>query len=426
MKLPSDIEVEKAILGSALISGEYVPQILELSSDDFFLPEHKRMFSTIKDYYEDGKPIDPVTLSVSGVDSIAYVGLATHDVAGYCSILREKTKMRQIITVCNSAVARAMEGSFSTDEIITQLDKLSQDVVDDKSTKDITSSLMQVVQRIDDIRTGKRKLGITVGLDFEDSIGGFEDGNFYVVAARPAMGKSAFALEIARRTASHGVPVGILSLEMSDTSLALRLLTADVGIDASDIREGRISDDQMMQIMESADRLSRLPIFFDDNSYVTPATLRSRAHRMKSLYGIGMLVVDYIQLMTGNNDNRERDIAEASRTCKIIAKELGIPVIGLAQLNRGVEQRMDKRPMLSDLRESGAIEQDADAVLMLYRPEYYDQHVYGDKDPQDWRGQTTQNICEVLITKNRNGDVGMIRQVFVKNLMQFKNRSSIY
>jgi len=180
----------------------------------------------------------------------------------------------------------------------------------------------------------------------------------------------------------------------------------------------------MEKVVKVAEKLSNLPIYFDDNSYVTAQSLRSRAHTFAQRHGIGMLVIDYLQLMTGNNDNRERDIAEASRTCKIIAKELEIPVIGLAQLNRGVEQRQNKRPMLSDLRESGAIEQDADVVMMLYRPEYYEQHYYGEHDPEEYRNQSTENICEVIISKNRNGDIGGIRQVFIKNLMKFENRTN--
>lgn len=423
MKLPSDDNVEKALLGTALLDSSALTKVLELDPQDFFYNNNRKTFDRIRDHYKKGLPIDNLTVSDSDVQDAGYLDYHTNDVDGYIAILKEKRKIRNIIHACHATIQQAGEGA-DAEYLVSQLGGVIQDAHNVSHIKDMSSMLMEVVKRIDDIRVGEQQLGITTGLDFDKPLGGFENGNFYVIAARPAMGKSAFALEVAKRTATHGVPVGIMSLEMSATSLALRLLTSDAGIDAQDLRKGKISQEEMEKVVGVAEKLSNLPIYFDDNSYVTSQSLRSRAHTFAQRHGIGMLVIDYLQLMTGNNDNRERDIAEASRTCKVIAKELEIPVIGLAQLNRGVEQRQNKRPMLSDLRESGAIEQDADVVMMLYRPEYYEQHYYGEQDPEEYRNQSTENICEVIIAKNRNGDIGGIRQVFIKNLMRFENRAN--
>jgi len=237
------------------------------------------------------------------------------------------------------------------------------------------------------------------------------------------MGKSAFAIELAMRTANQGIPVGFLSLEMSAESLTMRMLSNRSNYDSDSLRKGKLTDEHMNEVVKHATELSSIPIHIDDNSFLTAQSLRAKAHALHRKHGIGMLMIDYLQLLTGDNDSRQQDVADVSRMCKIIAKELDIPVIALSQLNRGVEQRTDKRPMLSDLRESGAIEQDADVVMMLYRPEYYGQSHYGDSDPESFRGDSTHNICEVIVTKNRNGSTGAVRQVFVKELMQFKNRS---
>jgi len=416
-----DDGVEKAIIGTALLNADLVPSIVDLSEGDFFFNSNKKVFAQIKEYYDQGKPIDATTIE-NGIDYITHF---TSDVIGYKKILKDKRQLRNIVTTCQTTIQQANNGA-GIDELFTNFNKLSESQAEESGVMDMTDALMDVVKKIDDVRTGTSKLGMSTGLDFDKALGGFEDGNFYVIAARPAMGKSAFALEITKRIAETGVVVGFMSLEMSSQSLAMRLLTAEVGIDATELRKGKISEEQMDEVVQKAQELSNLPIYFDDNSFVTPSSLRSKAHVFAKRHGVGMLIIDYLQLLSGTNESRERDIAEASRMCKVIAKELNIPVIALAQLNRGVEQRIDKRPMLSDLRESGAIEQDADAVMMLYRPEYYDQNVYGDKDPDEYRGQSTKDICEVLIVKNRNGDVGGIRQVFRKNLMKFENRSSLW
>jgi replicative DNA helicase len=415
-----NIELEEDLLGSIIFSGDNEATLFDLPDDLFYVDHHKKAYQKIRENHDKGLPLD------NGIDIkslSAFAGKFLPSIKSGITELQQLSRARNLHqTLQKSILSLSQEGNpdHVANQLISALSDLSKN---DETTATISDSLFSVFTKINEIRDGEKQLGLTTGLDFEKHIGGFENGKFYVVAARPAMGKSAFALEIIKRIASDGVPVGMMSLEMSNDSLALRLLTSDVQIDAGDIRKGKLSDDQMDKIQESCNHLAKLPIYFDDNSYVTASSLRSKASYFKSKYGISMLVIDYLQLMTGDNDSRERDIAEISRMCKVIAKELEIPVLALAQLNRGVEVRDDKRPRLSDLRESGAIEQDADAVMMLYRPEYYGIETYPDSEDHTIRGTSTKNICEVIISKNRDGETGIVRQVFIPNLMVFKNRA---
>jgi len=415
-----NLELEEDLLGSILFSGEDDAILFDLPDDLFYAKHHKDSYEKIKENHDKGLPLD------NGID-VRYLSMFSGkylpNIKAGIEELKVKARARNLQSALQKSLI-ALNQDGNADHVASQLISSLSDLSDSgETTATIADSLFSVFTKINEIRDGQKQLGLTTGLDFEKHIGGFESGKFYVVAARPAMGKSAFALEVIKRIASDGIPVGMMSLEMANDSLALRLLTSDVGIDAGDIRRGKLSDDQMDKIQESCNHLAKLPIYFDDNSYVTANTLRSKASYFKAKYGIEMLVVDYLQLMTGDNDSRERDIAEISRMCKVISKELEIPVLALAQLNRGVEVRDDKRPRLSDLRESGAIEQDADAVMFLYRPEYYGIETYPDSEDHTIRGTSTKNICEVIISKNRDGETGIVRQVFIPNLMVFKNRA---
>lgn len=406
-----------AVLGTILMDSEAVVQVLDLKPEHFGNPEHSKVFAQVLDHYEQGLPIDGIT-----IENIAqYKDYYASDLPSYALMIKENAKVRKITSTCMNVIAKAKDNP--SEALLAKLNELLKDSDDSRASQSVGETMMSVVERIDRIRLGEETLGINTGLDFERSIGGFEDGALYIVAARPAMGKSAFGLELAMRTANQGIPVGFLSLEMSAESLTMRMLSNKSNYDSESLRRGRLTDEQMQEVIKSAGELADTPIHFDDNSFLTAQSLRAKAHALHRKHGIGMLIIDYLQLLTGDNDSRQQDVADVSRMCKVVAKELSMPVIALSQLNRGVEQRTDKRPMLSDLRESGAIEQDADVVMMLYRPEYYGQSHYGDSDPESFRGDSTHNICEVIITKNRNGNTGAVRQVFVKELMQFKNRS---
>jgi replicative DNA helicase len=411
-----DLQTEEKVIGTALMLIESLPLVAELDDDVFTTPMNKQVFSTIKDNYLNGRSAD---VGISNNDLIHYADYITNDIESCIEIIKNKAHARSLLDLFRKSAHSLMEGTPADMVASHVMGRIADDEPVKSTVNAIGDSMFEVFKNIHSLRDGTKKLGLTTGLDFEKHFFGFEAGKFYVVAARPAMGKSAFALEIIRRVAKAGTPVGMMSLEMSHTSLALRLLTTEMEVDGKLLRQGKLNDYQLEKLQMICGELSELPIYFDDNSYVTADALRTRAAYFKRKKNIGMLVIDYLQLMTGDNDNRERDIAEISRTCKIISKELEIPVIALAQLNRGVEIREDKRPRLSDLRESGAIEQDADVVMFLYRPEYYGIEHYPDTEG----GNSTQNICEVIISKNRDGDTGYVQQVFDPSIMRFANKA---
>lgn len=420
MKVPSDPALEQKLLGTALLMVEHLDDICKLSPSDFFLPRHQKLFEAIKSNYDKGVSAD---FGLDEGDVLDMVRHVTNDVPASIAIIKEKSNARGMIELFRNGINRLMEDTPSDMVGSHVISRMSDSDVEQDSISSIGQSLHEVFKDIIAIKDGTKQLGITTGLDFERHISGFENGKLYIIAARPAMGKSAFALEIIRRVAKSGTPVGMMSLEMSHTSLAVRMLTSELGIDGKAIRQGRLSDDQVALMQNACGRLAGLPVYFDDNSYVTAESLRRRAMYFKRKKDIGMLVIDYLQLTTGSNDNRERDIAEVSRTCKIIAKELSIPVIALAQLSRAVEIRDNKRPRLSDLRESGAIEQDADAVMFLYRPEYYGIDIYGDGEDDSLRGTSTKNVCEIIIGKNRDGETGIVPHYFYPEIMRFENKA---
>jgi len=417
MMKSNELEIEMAVLGTILLDSESVVQVLDLKPEHFAGKDHAKVFAQVLEHYEKGLPIDGIT-----IENISqYKDYFTSDLPSYASLIKENAKVRNIANTCARVLAQANDSP--SESLLSTLNNLLKNSDDTAVARSMSDIMMNVVERIDRIRLGEETLGISTGLDFERPLGGFEDGALYIVAARPAMGKSAFALELAMRTANQGIPVGFMSLEMSAESLTMRMLSNNSELDSDSLRRGRLKDEHMQRVVKAAEEIAELPIHFDDNSFLTAQSLRAKAYAMHRKHGIGMLIIDYLQLITGDNDSRQQVVADVSRMCKVIAKELKIPVIALSQLNRSVEQRTEKRPMLSDLRESGAIEQDADVVMMLYRPEYYGQTRYGENDPQSFQGDSTTNICEVIITKNRNGSTGLVRQVFVKELMQFKNRS---
>lgn len=406
---------EEALIGTGLLMPEHRDDIFSIP-EKYFLACSKA-FKELKARYEKG--YEGVQLS-DGYDY--FLVHQTQNVEQYKSIIKDTYTRVQAYNTIKRAEQLLSDENQDVEEAISQISALTSDLSDSSTMTDLNHALVGVLDSMEKIRSGSPDESMKTNLAFEKHFSGFERGKVYVIAARPAMGKSAFALEIARRIAKNGQPVGVMSLEMSNESLAFRLLTAEVGMDARYLKHAQFeSEKQYEKVLYTASELSKIPIYLDDNSFLNANTLRTRAHIMKKKHGIEMLIIDYLQLMTGSNETRERDIAEASRMCKVLSKELSIPVIALAQLNRGVEQRPNKRPLLSDLRESGAIEQDADVVMTLYRPEYYNKMHYGEGDPEDFTGDSTRDICEVGIVKNREGDTGIVRQKFIKKEMRFTN-----
>lgn len=405
---------EEALIGTALLFQEHQDEIFSLP-EKYFLTCSKQ-FKELKERYEKGYTGSQLS---DGYDY--FLASQTQNVSQYIGLVKDTYTRVQAQHAIQRAQSLISDENVDVEKAISQITALTSDLTDSNTMTDLGGALVGVMSSIEKIKSGFADESMKTHLEFERHFSGFERGKVYVVAARPAMGKSAFALEIGRRIAKNGQPVGIMSLEMSSESLAFRLLTAELGMDARVLKQAQFEDEKYGDILKGAEDLSNIPIYLDDNSFLTANILRTRAHIMKKKYGIEMLIIDYIQLMTGSNETRERDVAEASRMCKILSKELSIPVVVLAQLNRGVEQRPNKRPLLSDLRESGAIEQDADVVMTLYRPEYYEKMYYGEGDPDTWTGESTRDICEVGILKNREGGTGIVRQKFIKNEMRFRN-----
>ena len=409
---------EEALIGTALLFQEHQDEIFSVP-EKYFITCSKQ-FKVLKERFEKGY----VGMQLSdGYDY--FLTHQTTNISQYIDVIKDTYTRVQALRTVEHAQQLLSDPKTDVEEAISQISTLTSDLSDSSTMTDVAHALVGVMQSVEKYRDGILDDSIRSGLDFEKHFSGFERGKVYVIAARPAMGKTAFALEIARRVAKNGQPVGIMSLEMSNESLTFRLLTAEVGMDSRHLKHGHFDDVSYEKVLEAANKISNLPIYLDDNSFLNGNTLRTRANIMKKKYGIEMLIIDYIQLMTGSNETRERDIAEASRMCKVLSKELSMPVIALAQLNRGVEQRPNKRPLLSDLRESGAIEQDADVVMTLYRPEYYNKMHYGEGDPDSFSGDSTQDICEVGVVKNREGGTGIVRQKFLKEKMQFHNLSGM-
>ena len=423
--MPNAVKIEESILSACILFDEQADEAVSLlDPSDFYKPRHRKVFGVISDLHEQGKPIDQANIEEQVGDEVFFDMRSTSsDIEKDAETLRNYKRLRDIIEACQQAEHQAYNKQNPND-VLAGLNRLFEQ----SSSKDITSlseALTSAVDRNLRVADGEMTLGMKAGLDIDDKIGGYEDGKLYIIAARPAMGKTAYALHIMRKIASNGIPVGMMSLEMTGMSLANRILISAMGINGMDIREGNITEEQKRQMNEVAGEISNLPIFFDDNPVVNAGTLRAKANIMRRRYGIGLLVIDYLQLMSGNGSHgtREQEIAEISRTTKLIAKEHNIPVIALSQLSRKVEHRDVKRPQLSDLRESGAIEQDADCVQFLYRPSEYGRERYPDSDV--FSG-TTENICEIIVGKNREGQTGISQQLFIPSKMKFGNLEQKY
>ncbi|MEX0994643.1 MAG: replicative DNA helicase [Balneolaceae bacterium] len=439
---PQAIEVEEAVLGSMLIEHEAATIALQmLRADDFYKPAHRHIFETIFELYERDNPLDLLTVEnelrdnnlLDTIGGSGYLSDLTRSVSSaanvdyHAQIISEKAIKRNLILNCTGIIKNAYD---TTSDAYDVLDAAEQRIFDLSTTKTRASAqpigdvLKDTLQYLEDIR-GKPSgiTGVPTGLDMDKLTSGFQPGDLIIIAARPSMGKTALVLTAARNAALHmdeklQTNVALFSLEMSKQSLVQRLLTMEGRIDAQAARSGRLKDEEFKRLIDAASRLFTANIFIDDTPGLSVMELRTKCRRLKSEHDIGLIVVDYLQLMTANvrdNSNREQEIATISRGLKGLAKDLNVPVVALSQLSRAVEQRGgDKRPQLSDLRESGSIEQDADLVMFLYRPEYY-----GIKTTPE--GHSTKGLAEVIVGKQRNGPTGAKRLFFVENYARFEN-----
>ena len=433
---PQSIEAEQAVLGSMLTSSEAVNKAQEiLSAESFYVDAHKKIFEVMIELFNNNEPID--VLSVDNklqqnnqIDSVGgsyfITGLpdlvpSTANVEYYAKIVLEKASLRKLIEVSNEINLQAYENSGDFENILDDSEQkifaLSQGKIKNKF-QPLKPVLQKSFERLDEISKNPGSVtGVPSGLkDLDKLTSGFQPGELIIVAGRPSMGKTALALTFARNAAiDYKIPIGIFSLEMSNDALAMRLLTAESRVDSHLVRSGILPKEQWRNLSMSVGNLADAPIFLDDTPAMGITELRAKSRRLKSEKDVKLLVVDYLQLMKGphNVESRQQEISQISQSLKALAKEINVPVLALSQLSRAPEARSDHRPVLSDLRESGAIEQDADLVMFLYRKWVYS------RDEEDKRK------AEIIISKQRNGPTGTINATFIDNYAKFENTTLI-
>jgi len=430
---PNNLNAEESVLGAMLLSREAIAEVVEIvDADHFYKPAHGHICDAILSLYSSGEPVDVVTVAdelkragfleeIGGTALLLDLQAATpaiSNAAYYAKIVEEHALLRRLIYVSNEIAETAYgvpeDVVQSLDDAEAKIFEVAQRRVTNTTApiKDLITATLDRLEMLYD--KGDSITGLQTGYtDLDEMLAGLQPNALYVLGARPAMGKTAFALGMAANAAmADKRPVLVFSLEMSQLELSQRILCSEALVDSTRIKTGRIEEADWNRISHAVGRLAESPIYIDDNPHTSVMEIRAKARRLKSRVGdLGLVVVDYIQLMTGrsNAESRQVEVSEISRNLKILARELEVPVVALAQLNRSLEQRVDKRPMLSDLRESGSLEQDADAVLFLYRDEIYD-----DQSPD-------KGIAEVIIAKHRNGPTGKVRMAFRGQYTRFDN-----
>ncbi|MGA2733916.1 MAG: replicative DNA helicase [Syntrophobacteraceae bacterium] len=431
---PQQIEAEQSLLGGIMVDSFGLPSALEvLKGDEFYKESHRIIFTAIQDLFERNEPVDILTVTnlleerklLESVGGASYIAALTDamptssNVAAYAKIINEKAVMRRLIQSANEIISFAYGGGKSSEEVLDSAEAAIFRIAERKirnsyfPLKEVIKKNIETIERYQEYR--ETVTGVPSGYkDLDKLTAGFQKSDLIIIAARPSMGKTALGLCIARNAAmKSGIPVGFFSLEMSKEQLAMRLLCSEAMVDSHKIRSGFLSRQECGKLLQAAGLFMDVPIYIDDTPGISPLELRAKARRIMADQGLGLVVVDYLQLMRGREtaERREQEISEISRSLKGLAKELDIPVIAIAQLNRKVEERADKRPLLSDLRESGAIEQDADVIAFIYRDEVYAKH--GSKEP---------GVAEIIIGKQRNGPSGeTVKLAYISTYTRFEN-----
>ena len=431
---PQNIEAEQAVLGAMLIDKEAIAKATEvLSADDFYREAHRVIFSAMLELYNKNEAVDMVTVTeilkrdnklediggIAYITSLANVVLTAANVKYHAEIVAEKSVLRQLVRVSTEIAAMGYEANEDVGTLLDTAESRILEISNRKKKNDFTAIndiLMDSVQSIESLLQNKGGLtGLPAGFaDLDKLTSGLHPSDFIILAARPSMGKTALALNIVQNVAlrAHKViggeprSVAFFSLEMSKEQLVNRMLCAEAGIDSQRLRVGEMHDEDWTHLWDACDTMSRAKIYIDDTAGITAMDMRSRARRLKAEHGLDLIVVDYLQLMQGsgkrnNSGDRQQEVSEISRSLKALARELDVPVLALSQLSRSVESRQVKRPMLSDLRESGSLEQDADIVAFLYREDYYNP-------------ETENKHTELIIAKHRNGPVDTVNLFFQK------------
>ncbi|MCH9674031.1 MAG: replicative DNA helicase [Gammaproteobacteria bacterium] len=432
---PHSIEAEQSVIGGLLIENSGWERIADsVREDDFYRREHRLLFRGIEALMESGQPVDVITLSewldsndeLENAGGLAYLSeLARNtpsasNLSAYAGIVRERSVVRALIRT-GSEIA---ESGFNTQgatvaELLDRAERLVYEIADQSKRgtdgfAPIKDVLVGVMERINELFERDNPItGVATGFsDLDLKTSGLQSGDLIIVAGRPSMGKTAFAMNLVENAAlGAGLPVAVFSMEMPSEQLTMRMMSSLGRIDQHKVRTGRLDDDDWPRLTSALTMLNETKIFLDDTPALTPTEIRARCRRLKRAHGLGLIVIDYLQLMqvAGTSENRTGEISEISRSLKGLAKELAVPVVALSQLNRSLEQRPNKRPMMSDLRESGAIEQDADVILFIYRDEVYNE------DTPD------KGTAEVIIGKQRNGPIGMVRLTFINHITKFEN-----
>lgn len=431
---PQNTEAEQSVLGSMLLDREVIPVVTEnLGSEDFYREDHKEIYESIVDLFEKAEPVDLITVSdqlksrgsldsIGGLEYLSNIASAvptTANIKYYLQIVKEKSILRKLITASTDIINISYEAK---DEIAYILDKAEQNIFsilqhrDAKGFVHIKDVLLDTFNRLEELYNQNDVItGIPTGFpDIDFKTAGLQNSDLILVAARPSMGKTSFALNIAQYAGIHAhIPVALFSLEMSREQLVSRMLCSEAMVDSHKIRTGNLDEEDWQKLGQALGPLSEAPIYIDDTAGATVMDIRAKARRMKLEKNIGLIVIDYLQLMQGRDkrESRQQEISEISRSLKVLAKELKVPVVALSQLSRAPETRQDHRPVLSDLRESGAIEQDADIVMFLYRDDYYNED------------SERKNIVEVNFAKHRNGSTGSVELVWVAQYTKFGTKS---
>ncbi|MDA3897269.1 MAG: replicative DNA helicase [Desulfobacteraceae bacterium] len=431
---PQNIDAEESIISAVLLDNYTLLNILDiLSAEDFYRTAHQKIFKTIIEMSHKNEPIDLVTLAnaLKSNNQLDEIGGAVFlaklmdtapipaNAVEYAKIIRDNASLRRMIKAASDISNHCFDNSASVDDVIDFAESTIFDIADSKGKLSYYPLSMAIDANIDALveRRGNKSLisGIPTGYKKLDTLtSGLQGSDLIILAARPGMGKTAFALNITRNIAVDAeVPVVFFSLEMSKEQLSMRLLCSEARIDSTSVRSGFFSDDDWSKLTDAADILSEAPIFLDDSSELTSLDVKTKARRLKLEKNIGLIVIDYLQLMKARkmSDRRDLEISEMSRSLKSLAKELNVPIIALSQLNRSLEGRTDKRPQLSDLRESGALEQDADIVMFIYRDEVYNK----DENNPD------KGKAEIIIAKHRSGPTGVQQLSFLSTYTRFEN-----
>lgn len=429
---PQNIEAEQAVLGAMLISKEAIAEAAQiLNSEDFYREAHRIVFEAMMELSNKNQAVDNLTVveqlnkenNLEKVGGIAFVTALANtvptaaNVAFYAKIVREKALMRKLINTATEIAAMGYEDNKDVDTILDKSEKMILQVAANRKTGDFMPINQIVIDTFSKIETLYESKGGLTGLptgfkDLDKLTAGLQPSDLILVAARPSMGKTAFTLNIASYVATReNKPVAFFSLEMSKEQLMQRMLCAEGLVESQRLRVGDLDEQDWQRLINAADKFSKAPLYIDDTPGITIMELRSKARRLQQEKGLSLILIDYLQLMQGrgnrNGDNRQQEISEISRSLKSLARELNVPVIALSQLSRSVESRQIKKPMLSDLRESGSLEQDADIVMFLYREDYYNAET------------ENKNITDVIVAKHRNGPVDTVQLFFHKEFTKF-------